>query len=499
MNKMKNVYICSIILVSTLLFFSCGNNEASDSNPNVVSPINYTIFDETGRADKGGCGVMLQGFTWSSPSLTPYWYKNISSLKDEIKDTFEFVWFPPASDSTDPAGNGYLPRCLNILEQNESDKIPSYGTVEELKQAIKDIAPAKAIADVVINHRCGTISWGDFTEPSWDKDFYSICSDDEGFSSDSSGMKGARYKGALDTGEGYSAARDLDHTNLNVQNGIITWMNDILKDIGFLGWRYDYVKGYAGKFTGYYNAKTSPEFSVGEYFPTSSFSSSSPETWSDVIYDWVKSTCETVNETPSEPARAFDFVLKGFLNDVFGYYNELQETYTEKPNSHYEYLSNEFILNRRIPGYAVTFVDNHDTGSTQARWFIDPYDIGTAYAFILTHPGYPSVAWYHYFSPEDCPNDDASQYMGDKIVPGTTLTCKSFISHLIKLRKDAGISDLSLVETLKAENTGYVGKILGDKKTLIVAIGKDYDCPKGYSEEFSGTNFQIYSNSNLEN
>lgn len=495
---MKNVYICSIAALFSLLFFSCGNNVNPDSNSNGSPAINDAIFDETGRADKGGSGVMLQGFTWSSPSLTPYWYKNISSLKDEIKDTFEFVWFPPASDSTDPAGNGYLPRRLNILEQKEADKIPSYGTSEELKQAIKDIAPAKAIADVVINHRCGTSSWGDFTEPSWDKDFYSICSDDEGFASDSSGMKGARYKGAPDTGEGYSAARDLDHTNPNVQKGIVTWMNDILRPAGFVGWRYDYVKGYAGKFTGYYNAKTSSDFSVGEYFPTGSFSSSTPATWSDVMYDWVKSTCKSVNEIPSKPSRAFDFVLKGFLNDVFGSYNELQETYTEKPNVHYEYLANNFSLNRRIPGYAVTFVDNHDTGSTQARWFIDPYDIGTAYAFILTHPGYPSVAWYHYFSSEDCPNDDASQYTGNLIVPGSNLTYKEFISKLILLRKDAGITDLSSAEIIKAESSGYVGKVLGNKKNLIVSIGEHYECPKGFQQELSGTNFEIYSSIDFE-
>ena len=30
----------------------------------------------------------------------------------------------------------------------------------------------------------------------------------------------------------------------------------------------DTSEGYAGNFTGYYNAKTEPEFSVGEYWPT---------------------------------------------------------------------------------------------------------------------------------------------------------------------------------------------------------------------------------------
>lgn len=63
MDKMKNVYICSIAALFSLLFFSCGNNVNPDSNSNGSPAINDAIFDETGRADKGGSGVMLQGFT----------------------------------------------------------------------------------------------------------------------------------------------------------------------------------------------------------------------------------------------------------------------------------------------------------------------------------------------------------------------------------------------------------------------------------------------------
>ncbi|MBQ5848291.1 MAG: hypothetical protein IIW49_05185, partial [Treponema sp.] len=69
-------------------------------------------------------------------------------------------------------------------------------------------------------HRSGTTSWGDFTNPKWNDDYYSIYSDDEGFSLSGSPMLGSSKKGAADSGMAYAAYRDLDHTNVAVQQGI---------------------------------------------------------------------------------------------------------------------------------------------------------------------------------------------------------------------------------------------------------------------------------------
>lgn len=506
---MKKSLIIVSALTASVLFAGCsGGSDSSSGGGAAPSPTPSAKFDPAGRADNGGSGVMLQGFTWSAPATSQYWYANISSNAAEIKDTFEYVWYPPASDSSDPSGNGYLPRKLNQLYQSDTDTNPvpyGYGLEDELKQSIVDIKPAKAIADVVINHRCGTTSWGDFTEPSFGQDFAAICGDDEGFSEKKSGMFGASLYGADDTGEKYAAGRDLDHTNSTVQKGIVTWMNSVLKEAGFEGWRYDFVKGYGSRYPGYYNAKTSPVFSVGEYWPTGSFSASTPGTWSDAISKWIEGTSSSTNGTAGQVSRAFDFVLKGVLNEVFGCNNEKYKAtdtipsgyevgdYKEYANNHYDYLANAANIYKKLPGYAVTFVDNHDTGSTQAHWYLDPHDIGAAYAFILTHPGYPCVAWYHYFAAEDCPNDSQAQYMGGKVVPGTTVTYKNFIKQLIALRKTAGITDLSSVETVAATSSQYVGKVTGTNKTLVVALGASYDCPAGYTEEISGTGFQVYS------
>ncbi|MBQ5472826.1 MAG: hypothetical protein IIT58_12610 [Treponema sp.] len=488
---MKKIIFTAACIFASLSFFSCGGNtQPGTETPAVPQEIE---IDATTRADAGGSGVMLQGFTWSSPHMDGDWWSTISNNASDIKDVFEYVWFPPVSDCTDTTGNGYLPRQLNMLTQANPDKIPYYGSEAELKQAIQDIKPAKAIADVVLNHRCGTTDWGDFSNPSWGvvkgTSYKAICSNDEGFSNKNSDMYGVRYKGASDTGESYSAGRDIDHTNTEVQNGIITWLNDVLKDAGFVGWRYDYVKGYAGNYPGYYNNKTSAAFSVGEYWPTSSFTAS---TWSNLICNWIKETAQITNSESGKASRAFDFVLKANLNSIYGS-GVSASSEPGSGNGDYSVLKSDYNIYKKFPGYAVTFIDNHDTGSTQAHWFINPNGIAPSYAFILTHPGVPCVAWYHYFDAADCNTDVASQYIGGNTVPGTSVTYKEYIKELIALRSEVGITDMSDVKVIQADTTRYAAEITGNTGSAYVVLGTALDStPEAYALVLEGTGFQVY-------
>ena len=43
------------------------------------------------------------------------------------------------------------------------------------------------------------------------------------------------------------------------------------------------------------------------------------------------------------------------------------------------------------PQKAVTFLDNHDTGSTQRHWSFPDENLAMGYAYILTHPGVPCI------------------------------------------------------------------------------------------------------------
>jgi alpha-amylase len=60
--------------------------------------------------------------------------------------------------------------------------------------------------------------------------------------------------------------RDLDHKSTNVQNTVKAYLNMLLTDLKYAGFRYDMVKGYAASYTGMYNTASNPTYSVGEYW-----------------------------------------------------------------------------------------------------------------------------------------------------------------------------------------------------------------------------------------
>ena len=445
-------------------------------------------------------GVMLQGFNWDSAprgkdfnteNPNPKWYLWYGIMKKHAADMqkFEYVWLPPPSKTDTSSSEGYAPNELNNLNS-------CYGTEEELKAVVESIKPAKAIADIVVNHRSGTTSWGDFTNPKWNDDYYSICSDDEGFSSTGSPMYNSSKKGAADSGMAYAAYRDLDHTNVAVQQGIYSWMNSVLKRAGFVGWRYDYVKGFDGKYVGYYNAMTDAAFSVGEYWPEAGDGN-----WNSQISSWITATGKTINSTAGKQSRAFDFVLKQNLNNAFGWYkateNGPDHSNDTEENWNMALLADSSSLMRSNPSAAVTFVDNHDTGSTQQHWELSWFDVPAAYAFILTHPGMPCVASQHYFA------EDGWQYRGGEIVDGTEKTMRQHIDYLIQLRKEVGIEydNKNALEVLAKTTTNYAAKITGTKGEIIVKIGGDAYTPTGtgYTGNYpiySGTNFAIWQKDN---
>lgn len=471
-----------------------------------------TFYVKGQVSESSKTAVMLQGFTWNSAprgtswnkeNPSPYWGKWYDIMKknaSSIKDTFGYVWFNPPSICDSSSSEGYAPTELNDLNSY-------YGTADELKEVIQAIQPAKAIADIVVNHRAGSTSWGDFTNPSWCEDYYAICSDDDGFTNSSSPMYNSSKRGSPDTGYGYDAYRDLDHTNTVVQDGIIAWMNDVLKPAGFVGWRYDYVKGFAGKYVGKYNAGSSAQFSVGEYWPSSGYNASSPSGWGDEIKNWITSTAEE----NGQKSRAFDFALKGAMNSVFGctWREGKYPNYTSGGSSgsgNYALLADESNLYISQPSDAVTFIDNHDTGSNQGHWELNRNKIGAGYALILTHPGVPCVSWSHYFTFSEGGNGDttypysglgaAQSYLAGNTVAGTEKTLREHIDYLIQLRKETGIEYDSVRTTLKADSSVYAAEITGTNGSLIVSIGGSYtpsaDGYAGNNPIYGGTNFKIW-------
>lgn len=375
--------------------------------------------------------VMIQGFNWESQKYD--WYNIVKNNAQDLKDSkIDMIWMPPASDAG--SKEGYLPRELYNLNSN-------YGSQTKLQNCINALRSKgiKVIADIVVNHRVGTTDWADFTNPTWGS--WAVCGDDEWWGA----------TGNNDSGDGYHAARDLDHSNNGVKTGIKDWMNWLKNTIKFDGWRYDYVKGYWGGYNKYYNNQTAPYFSVGEFWPDipgDKYDDPNTDWHRQILMDWIDATGST--------SSVFDFTTKWQLQLALDK-NQLWR------------LGNVPGAIGWWPAKSVTFLDNHDTGSTQAHWPFPGNKVMQGYAYILTHPGIPCIFWDHFYD----------------------WGLKNKIKALIKIRKDNGLKSTSSVSVKKSEWNVYAA-IIDGKVAMKIGSGS-WSPGSGWTLKTSGTDYAVWA------
>jgi alpha-amylase len=170
---------------------------------------------------------------------------------------------------------------------------------------------------------------------------------------------------------------DLCHHNPYVYSEIMEYARWLIEDIGIDGLRYDFVKGYGtwvitAILERLYQKNGTNKFSpfgVGEYWDEDTF-----------ITHWLKET----NANTDNPVSAFDFPLRYRLKALCDQYGFDLTTLSQSGT----------LITDGLALQAVTFVENHDIVRN------DPVinDKMLAYAYILTHEGYPCVFWYDYFN-----------------------------------------------------------------------------------------------------
>ena len=197
-------------------------------------------------------GVMLQGFYWDS--YTDSNWANLESQADELSEFFNLIWVPNSAYANDLTNNmGYHPVYW-------FDHKSAFGTEAQLRSMIQTFKQKGTgiIEDVVINHRASVDgNWLNFPTETYKGVTYQltsadICQDDE------SKDNGFKPTGAKDTGEPWGGARDLDHTSANVQKNVNAYLDFLLNDLGYEGFRYDFVKGYGANYVGQYNKTATP-------------------------------------------------------------------------------------------------------------------------------------------------------------------------------------------------------------------------------------------------
>lgn len=398
-------------------------------------------------------GVMLQGFYWDSYRASKWC--NLEAQADDLAPYFSLVWIPQSAN----CGSG------NSMGYNDlywfSNYNSSFGNETQLRSMIKTFKSKGigTIADVVINHRNTLTSWTDFPVEKYKGLTYKmnstdICSDDDNGKTLAWANKQTSkvsLSSNKDTGDGWDGMRDLDHNSSNVQTVVKAYLDMLLNDFGYAGFRYDMVKGYAGKFTGIYNTAAKPGFSVGEYLD------------GDVskVTTWINAT--KVNGVPT--SAAFDFPVRYAVRDLIA-------------NNWGSMAKSGLISDATYRQYAVTFVENHDTEYRSSDEKQDPIrkDTLAANAFILASCGTPCVFYKHW---QAYPTD---------------------IKMMINARHIAGITNTSNTTFNVRMGANYnVLKTEGSHGTLYAAMGANankYTAPSEFTEILRGYHYRyLLSNS----
>ena len=385
--------------------------------------------------------VVLQGFNWESWRAADggrdSWWEHLRRRVDEVQALgFSTVWLPPPTQSVSP--QGYMPCDLYDLDGSY------YGSEAELRRLVAALRARgiKPVADVVLNHRCasargpegvynafgGRLAW----------DATAIVGDDERFA----GRGGTRKATA---GHAFfEAAPNLDHAHPGVKSDLVDWLRWLRRDVGFEGWRLDFVRGFDGAHVRDYVAASEAAFAVGEFWDGLRYDADGRPSHCQAAHRarlarWV---CDT-----GGAACAFDITTKGVLHAALehGEFWRLRDAEGRAPG-----------LIGFWPARAVTFIENHDTGSTQGHWRFPAARVGQGYAYILTHPGTPCVFYDHAFLWEG--------------------GLREAVAALVAARRRARVHCRSVLRILRAEQGLYAAEVDG---RLAVKLGHEPWQPAG--------------------
>ena len=467
--KTMNFKLFTLLLMATLSlgFVACGGDDDEPTPEPTPTPTPAPEPDpepepeptpvvqgcEGWPADYGG--VMLQGFYWDS--FDDSQWTELEAQADELSTTFDLVWLPQSGNC---GGQSMGYDDLYWFSNYNS----SFGNEQQLRSLISTFKQKgiKTIADVVINHRKNVSNWVDFPKETYKGVTYEmkstdICANDDGGKTKTwATQNGYSLSSNTDTGEGWDGMRDIDHKSENVQTIVKAYLDMLLNDLGYAGFRYDMVKGYSPSYTGLYNATAQPEFSVGECWDGTT-----------VIKNWIEGT----KVDGQIQSAAFDFQFRYTVRNAM---NRGNYTWLGQQNDGNWPLVSSKQDNGKYRRYAVTFVENHDT-ERRSNAAQDPLtkDTLAANAYMLAMPGTPCVFLKHWKA------------------------YKQEIANMAAVRKAVGITNTSVPTQVTSNKEYYAVEVAGsgDKKLLCVVGTKAADytpTESAWKKAISGYHYVYY-------
>lgn len=344
-------------LTITFLFISCSKDEILDE----AVPESGDLQEEvSSKALKQiGTGVMMQAFYWDVPAGGTWWNVIKGKVSGWSNVGIDAIWLPPVSKAMNGGlSMGYDPfDYYDFGEYNQMGSTETrFGSRSELTSLITTAHnnSLSVIVDIVINHNSGgdseanifTVSntYTDYNPLSglFERTQYDFHPND--YHTNDSGVFG-----------GFA---DMCHHKSYVQDWLWKKSNSVAKyyknTMKFDGWRFDYVKGFEPWVPKEFRNAVGG-FAVGEYWDGNV----------NTLKWW----------TDQAQMSAFDFGCYYKMRDAF-MGNNLNAL-------------NGDMLWKRSPTRAVTFVANHDTDEIINNKIL-------AYAYILTHEGYPAIFYRDY-------------------------------------------------------------------------------------------------------
>ena len=328
-------------------------------------------------------GVMLQTFFWDCPRVDGKEFQWWNTIREQVpalaKAGFTSLWLPPVHKAANLGGPsmGYDPYdYYDLGEFDQKGSIPTwFGTRSELESLIETAHNHRlsVIADMVFNHNSGADAQE--VNPITNQSRWTLFNPKSGkFARNWECFHPSNYESWDEMT--FGDMPDLSHRNPYVFNELINLARWLIEEIGFDGFRYDFVKGFGAA-----TIQAMQEYRYtrkGEYFAPYGVA----EYWDSTTntINWVNNA----NFSNSNPVDAFDFPLREMLKamcDQYGF-------------SLRNLITWESVLLRQQQS-AVTFVENHDLRD-EGRPIVN--DKLLAYSYILAHEGYPCVFWHDYFN-----------------------------------------------------------------------------------------------------